>query len=137
MVVIGDSAAENSSNSGTSASVVIGAQCAVNQMTISSSVIIGAQTGLDSSNTTSNRNTCVGYRAGRKAYMQNVFIGGNAGWGSSNNPFYVTAVGDTAGYSAQGTNYLTAIGYQSAYFNSTGANNCAIGARSNLMLNTG
>ena len=134
-IIIGDSAGQN--NGSGSASVIIGSQCTVNQTTVSSTVAIGTQTHLDSSNTTSNLNVCVGYRAGRKAYMQNVFIGGNAGWGTSNNPFYVTAVGGYAGYAAQGSNYLAACGYQAGYSNTTGANNTAIGARSNLLLNTG
>ena len=135
-VFIGDSAAQNSSSYLSSTAVVIGAQAAVNPTALGDSVIVGAQAVLGSGSTAQ---TCVviGYRAGKNMYMNCVFVGHKAGFGASNSPMYVTAVGNSAGNAVQGSNYLTAIGYQAGFYNSTGANNCAIGSRSNLLLSTG
>lgn len=135
-VFIGDSAAQNSSSYLSSTAVVIGAQAAVNPTALGDSVIVGAQAVLGSGSTAQN-NVVLGYRAGKNVYQQCVFVGKQAGFGASNDPMYVTAVGNSAGNAVQGSNYLTAIGYMAGFYNSTGSNNCAIGSRSNLLLTTG
>jgi len=135
-VFIGDSAGKNTSYFGSSGTVIIGGQTAPNPTGIGSTVIVGSQAVLGTENTCNN-NVVIGYRAGKNAYMNSVHIGEESGYGMSNDPMGVTAVGNMSGYSAQGNCYLTAIGYMAGYFNTTGANNTAIGYRSNLLVSTG
>ena len=135
-IFIGDQAGKNTSNYTSQSSTIIGSEAAPNPTGIGSTVIVGAQSVLGNENTCNN-NVVIGYRAGKNAYMSSVHIGYQSGYGMSNDPNGVTAVGVSSGYSAQGNCYLTAIGYMAGYYNSTGANNTAIGYRSNLLLTTG
>ena len=135
-IFIGDQAGKNTSYFMSSGTVIIGAQTAPNPTGISAGVIVGSQAVLGTENTCNN-NVVIGYRAGKNAYMNSVHIGQQSGYGMSNDPNGITAVGSSSGYSAQGNCYLTAFGYMAGYYNSTGANNTAIGYRSNLLLSTG